>query len=1176
MNKKSNAKKRKKGRVINLSVAVKTVMILAALTAVVFAVYFLINSGNNNKKSVIYNVTIEAGTEITPSMFVFGGSNTASFYEEVDCEKLSVTPGTHELKLLFEEQLYTVNLIVNDTIAPTGSVKPVIYKKGTVADPSVMVFNLKDVTDVNITFDHSPNMSVEGRQNVTVMLTDLGGNSTKINGTVYVTSDLKMPTWEMGSELPKPSDFTTSVKDAIFQNTDDFYSIKAPGKYYASIRVTIGGIVDSFYAPFEAIDTKAPIMIPKENYIYNINDKLPPATEMLSSVTEFSEYEIDYLEYYSIPEPGIYALTIKAVDIVGNESRVVVTVTAIDGNVDNGAPIITVSSEIKLTVGSNYDLSKYVTIFDDKDGDILLSDTSKVTINAENVNLMVPGSYKILVSAKDTSGKVANSTVTVIVSHIEMGKSNMEKALRDYLATIVTDGMTVEQKIKAVFDSLANNDKANFGGSSDKSNDDLREAYYGVTFLYGDSYTTACTIANLLDLLEIPNKTVERIEGKTVYFWNLVDFGDGWYHVDAAHHDKEWNVDGQNKQTYKLTDSEVNEYTSWYNHQFPGTNYYKFETSLYPNTPVKGDNGYEYLPYDVIYNTSEGGYIEGEAQQSVVHGNFTSTVKAVPAAGFKFVRWSDGVLTAERSDFITGNFTVTAEFTQQSSVITKNYIFNYQAGVGGRVDGILRQTVKSGMYGTEVIAIPEEGYRFAGWSDGVTTDRRTDIAKGNISVTAYFAPNDGSNFVLEYKASIGGAIVGHPIQVVTAGAKGSEVVAQADDEYMFIGWSDGVTTINRRDVSDKNISVIAYFVRKDSVIYSVNYTAGEGGFISGLASQKIEEGSVSITVTAVANRGYVFAGWSDGVTTSMRNDMITADVTFEAVFVKLNPVNVTYTVDGEGGYINGTAVQEIYPGEATIEVTAVANFGYKFVGWSDGVTEAVRSDLFTVDTTVIAIFAPLETFNITYTVTEGGSIAGVTVQDVFVGMEGTAVTAVALDGYRFVMWSDGVTDATRTDIANENKTIQAIFELLSTVTVTYVAGEGGSISGTLEQTAYVGVTFTPVTAVPAEGYVFVNWSDGVTTPDRMDTASENVKIVAIFAPAKVCTIYYTSTVGGVIQGESTQILVIGQTCTTVKAVATEGYKFVMWSDGVATAERTDVASSELMTITAIFALIDPA
>jgi hypothetical protein len=71
----------------------------------------------------------------------------------------------------------------------------------------------------------------------------------------------------------------------------------------------------------------------------------------------------------------------------------------------------------------------------------------------------------------------------------------------------------------------------------------------------------------------------------------------------------------------------------------------------------------------------------------------------------------------------------------------------------------------------------------------------------------------------------------------------------------------------------------------------------------------------------------------------------------------------------------------------------------------------------------------LITYTLTYTAGIGGSISGNASQTVNEGENGTAVTAVANSGYRFVRWSDNSTVNSRIDTnVNQNKPLQAIFE----------------------------------------------------------------------------------------------------------------------------------------------------
>ncbi len=66
-------------------------------------------------------------------------------------------------------------------------------------------------------------------------------------------------------------------------------------------------------------------------------------------------------------------------------------------------------------------------------------------------------------------------------------------------------------------------------------------------------------------------------------------------------------------------------------------------------------------------------------------------------------------------------------------------------------------------------------------------------------------------------------------------------------------------------------------------------------------------------------------------------------------------------------------------------------------------------------------------YTITYTTDGNGSVTGSSTQTVLEGSDTSSVTAVPNSRYRFRRWSDGVTSATRNDVADSNKTITAEF-----------------------------------------------------------------------------------------------------------------------------------------------------
>lgn len=140
---------------------------------------------------------------------------------------------------------------------------------------------------------------------------------------------------------------------------------------------------------------------------------------------------------------------------------------------------------------------------------------------------------------------------------------------------------------------------------------------------------------------------------------------------------------------------------------------------------------------------------------------------------------------------------------------------------------------------------------------------------------------------------------------------------------------------------------------------SVTYKATEGGSIIGETNQ-----SATITkpsyffseVTAVADEGYVFKGWSDGKSTASRRDILSSSREYTAIFKKL--YTITF-IAGKGGTIRGNLVQEVAEGETNFSVTAVANPGYEFIGWSNGSMSPILRVTPEEATEVTASFRPV-------------------------------------------------------------------------------------------------------------------------------------------------------------------------------------------------------------------------
>ena len=79
-----------------------------------------------------------------------------------------------------------------------------------------------------------------------------------------------------------------------------------------------------------------------------------------------------------------------------------------------------------------------------------------------------------------------------------------------------------------------------------------------------------------------------------------------------------------------------------------------------------------------------------------------------------------------------------------------------------------------------------------------------------------------------------------------------------------------------------------------SEYFVLRYIAGNGGSVQSTSSLldqiilQVNQGDDGIQITAVANSGWRFTSWSDGVTTAIRNEInVQADLTVTAQFTMI-------------------------------------------------------------------------------------------------------------------------------------------------------------------------------------------------------------------------------------------------------------------------------------------------
>lgn len=112
--------------------------------------------------------------------------------------------------------------------------------------------------------------------------------------------------------------------------------------------------------------------------------------------------------------------------------------------------------------------------------------------------------------------------------------------------------------------------------------------------------------------------------------------------------------------------------------------------------------------------------------------------------------------------------------------------------------------------------------------------------------------------------------------------------------------------------------------------YTLNYSAGDGGYIVGNKSQVVESGKSGTTVKAQPNTGYSFLGWSDHWPTATRVDANTKDDLSVMATFRANDYNISF--DSQGGDTNFDPKNVIYDQQVG-SLPVPQKEGHLFTGW---------------------------------------------------------------------------------------------------------------------------------------------------------------------------------------------------------------------------------------------------
>ena len=148
--------------------------------------------------------------------------------------------------------------------------------------------------------------------------------------------------------------------------------------------------------------------------------------------------------------------------------------------------------------------------------------------------------------------------------------------------------------------------------------------------------------------------------------------------------------------------------------------------------------------------------------------------------------------------------------------------------------------------------------------------------------------------------------------------------------------------------------------------YTLTASAGDGGSVSTLGGSYNKGTQVSITATP--SEGYRFTGWSNGSSDNPLTVTLNSNTSITANFeVIVNTYSLAVTA-GEGGSVSSEGGD--YSEGEQVTITATAEEGYRFIGWSDGSTQESVTITITENTEISAEFIVVYNLDIS-TIGEG-------------------------------------------------------------------------------------------------------------------------------------------------------------------------------------------------------------
>jgi uncharacterized repeat protein (TIGR02543 family) len=436
--------------------------------------------------------------------------------------------------------------------------------------------------------------------------------------------------------------------------------------------------------------------------------------------------------------------------------------------------------------------------------------------------------------------------------------------------------------------------------------------------------------------------------------------------------------------------------------------------------------------------TSLHGTVSRNPDQATYHYGDEVTLTATADPGWTFDHWSGDATGSDNPVVITiqGDTSVTANYTQNEYTLSVTSLH-------GTVSRSPDQATYH--YGDEVTltATAGPGWSFSDWSgDATGSDNPVVITiQGDTSVTANYTELPPTCYALHLSHNGQGSTpVASPLKSAACAANGQYVAgehislsgAAPDLGWHTASWTGTANDLSTADSNSLTMPASTHYARvnytQDEYTLDVGVDPEEGGSVEVDPNQTAYHYGDVVTLTATAETGWTFAGWSGNLGTDAAITItIEGDTVITATFAQ-DEYTLTVDVVGSGSVVKNPDRATYRYGDE-VELTATANTGWSFAGWSGDLTGSDNPATITMDEdkTVAAHFTQDE-YTLTVNVVGSGSVIPDPVGPYHYG-DVVELTAEADPDWEFSGWSGDLSGNTNPGsiTMDGNKTITATF-----------------------------------------------------------------------------------------------------------------------------------------------------